>query len=37
MQRGAIDLSERMGREDGAGRASEEIEASLANTAMPQR
>ena len=35
MQRGAIDLSERMGREDGAGRASEEIEASLPKTAMP--
>jgi sterol 3beta-glucosyltransferase len=36
MQRGAIDLSERMGREDGAERASEEIEASLPKTAMPQ-
>jgi sterol 3beta-glucosyltransferase len=36
MQRGAIDLAERMGREDGAGRASEEIEASLPKTAMPQ-
>lgn len=36
MQRGAIDLSQRMGREDGAGRASEEIEASLPKTAMTQ-
>jgi sterol 3beta-glucosyltransferase len=36
MQRGAIDLSERMGREDGAERASEEIETSLPKTAMPQ-
>jgi sterol 3beta-glucosyltransferase len=35
MQRGAIDLSQRMGREDGAGRASEEIEASLAKTSHP--
>jgi sterol 3beta-glucosyltransferase len=36
IQRGAIGLSERMGREDGAERASEEIEASLPKPAMPQ-
>jgi sterol 3beta-glucosyltransferase len=36
MQRGAVELSERIDREDGAERASEEIEASLPKTAMPQ-
>ena len=36
VERRVIDLSERIGREDGAGRASEEIEASLPKTATPQ-
>jgi sterol 3beta-glucosyltransferase len=33
IQRGAIELSERIGREDGAGQASGQIEAVLSGTA----